>query len=174
MEKGLEKNSENEFIFDTSSFLSLESVYLLSKVLDFFTIITTYLVFGELEEFAQYDDILGVIAKRVLANRDKLSLEEARIIERLNYVGFVDEELFNLSLNEGIMLITDDLKLLRHTAGKIKRAFSTYFLTTFVIAEILTKKQALEKLEKMRNIRNWQNNIIYISTKEQLESLNYQ
>ena len=78
---------------------------------------------------------------------------------------------FSISLQENITLITDDLKLLRHTTGKIKRALSTYFLTDFVYAGVLSRREALVKLEVIRNIRNWQDNIIYISTKEILEKI---
>ncbi|MBL7147826.1 MAG: hypothetical protein ISS82_03300 [Nanoarchaeota archaeon] len=98
-------------------------------------------------------------------------LKRATITKKIDHVSNVDEELFNLSSKENILLITDDLKLLHHTADKIKRAFSTYFLTDFVCAGILTKKEALEKLELMRDLRNWKANIIYLVTKKELEKL---
>ena len=106
-----------------------------------------------------------------IPKRDKFLFKETAITEKLDYVSPIDEELFNISLQEDITLITDDLKLLRHTTGKIKRALSTYFLTDFVHAGILSRGEALAKLEIMRNIRNWQDNVIYISTKEILENI---
>lgn len=171
MEENLEENSKDKFLFDTSAFLSIESIHLLDTVIDLFSVITTTPVFRELDDFAQHEDVLGIMAERVLAKRNKFLFKESVVTEKLNYVSFIDEELFNISLKEDIILITDDLKLIRHTTGKIKRAFSTYFLTDFVHAGILTKEEALVKLEAIRDIRNWQDNIIYLSTKEILENI---
>lgn len=171
MEEKSEEKSKDKFLFDTSAFLSIESIHLLDTVIDLFSVITTPSVFRELDDFAQHEDVLGIIAERVLAQRNKFLFKESVVTEKLNYVSSIDEELFNISLKEDITLITDDLKLLRHTTGKIKRFFSTYFLTDFVYAGILTKKEALMNLETMRNIRNWQDNILYLSTKEIIENI---
>ena len=171
MEKNLEKNSKDKFLFDTSAFLSIESIHLLGMVIDLFLVITTPSVFRELKDFAQYEDVLGLIAERVLAKSNQFLLREITITEKLAYVSSIDEELFNISLKDNITLITDDLILIHHTTGKIKRAFSTYFLTDFVYAKIMTKKEALVELEAMRDIRNWQDNIIYLSTKKILENI---
>jgi len=172
MENDSEKSSKKDkFIFDTSAFLSLESIYLLDNVLDLFSIITTHSVIRELEDFARYKDHLGLTASRVLSKRNKFSTKDTIITQNLDYVSLTDETLFNLSLKEDVPLITDDLKLLRHTTDKIKRTFSTYFLTNFVYASIISKNEALEKLELMSKTRNWRNNIIYLSTKEELNNL---
>lgn len=171
MEENLEENSKDKFLFDTSAFLSIESIHLLDTVTDIFSVITTPSIFRELDDFSQHEDVLGLIAERVLARRNRFLFKEITITEKLDYVSSIDEELFNISLTENITLITDDLKLLRHTTGKIKVAFSTYFLTDFVHAGILTKEEALVKLGAMRNIRNWQNNLIYLSTKKILENI---
>ncbi len=160
-----------DFVFDTAAFLTLESVHLLKHALESFSIVTTTSVVEELEEFAQYDDELGTIAQRVLKLKHLFGIEESPIKNILRYVSITDKELYNLSLSKNIPLITDDTKLIHHTKGKIRRAFSTLFLSIFVESGIMTKKEALEILELMRNIRNWQNNIIYISSKEELNNL---
>ena len=74
-------------------------------------------------------------------------LEESSVTHRLQYVSTTDEELYNLALSKNVPLVTDDTKLTHHTKGKIKRAFSTLFLRTFVDAELMTKEEALAKLE---------------------------
>ena len=171
MEKNLEESSKDKFLFDTSAFLSLESANLLDTILETFSIITTFSVLQELKDFSQHEDKLGKIAKRVLNKKNKFLLKETSITEKLNHISETDKELFNLSLEENTQLITDDLKLLYHTTGKIERSFSTIFLTIFVSSEILTKKQALEKVELMRDLRNWKSNIIYLTTIKELEDL---
>lgn len=160
-----------DFVFDTAAFLTLESVRLLEHALESFSIVTTPSVIWELEEFAQYGDELGTIAQRTLKLKHLLSIEESPIKNRLSYVSITDEEVYNLSSSKNIPLITDDTKLIHHTKGKIRRAFSTLFLSIFVESGIMTKTEALETLELMRNIRNWQNNIIYISSREELNNL---
>ena len=78
---------------------------------------------------------------------------------------------FNLALSKKTTLITDDIKLTRHAEGKIQIEFSTYFLPIFIESEILTKNEAIQKLEQMRCVRNWQDNIIYLSAKEELNNI---
>ncbi len=66
MEKSFEGNSRDRFLLDTSAFLSLESVHLMDTILDLFSVVTTTSVLRELESFALYEDVLGLIAGRVL------------------------------------------------------------------------------------------------------------
>lgn len=171
MENYSKESSKDRFLFDTSAFLSLESIRLLDVILDRYCILTTKSVLEELEQFAKHDDLLGLMARKVLMKISKLILTEANNKVQLDYVSPVDKELFTLSLKEDIVLVSDDIKLMRHSVGRIKIAFSTYFLTDFVFLEIHTKKEALSKLEELRGIRNWQDNLIYLSTKEELEKI---
>lgn len=159
------------FVFDTSAFLSLESISILDIALKNFSIVTSNFVFHELGDFAAYNDTLGRIAQQVLNQKDKIAVEKPFIKEHLGFVSETDNGIFNIALSKDIALITDDIKLARHCVGKIDTEFSTFFLLAFVDAGLLTKTESLQKLEKMRNIRNWQDNIIYISTKEELDTM---
>ncbi len=156
------------FVFDTSAFVSLESVYLLDLVLKNFQIITSPSVFSEVGDFAIHNDELGQAAQRVLEKKQKIVIEEANTAEELLFVSLTDKEVFNLALGKKITLITDDVKLARHAEMKIQTEFSTFFLSAFIASELLTKKEALQKLELMRSIRNWKDNIIYLSAKEEV------
>jgi rRNA-processing protein FCF1 len=169
----MERNSSEsskavDFVFDTSAFLSLESIELLEKVLKQFSAATTSSVIRELDDFAEHDDLLGNIAKRILKLRHLFAVEDLPIIYKLKYVSTTDEELYNVARAKNIPLVTDDTKLTHHTEGKISRAFSTLFLRAFVDAELITKQEALTKLELMRKARNWQNNLVYLTSKELL------
>ncbi len=160
------------FVFDTSAFVSLESVYLLDTVLKNFQIITSPGAFSEVGDFAIHEDELGQAAQRVLDKKKRIDLEKPEVKEELTFVSQVDNEVFNLALGKEIMLITDDIKLTRHAGSKIEIEFSTYFLPLFIGSGLLTKSEALQKLEQMRSIRNWQDNIIYLSAKEELNNIN--
>lgn len=164
------KSSEN-YILDTSAFISLESVNILERVLKASSITTTNSVLKELEEFAKYEDKYGKIAKNVLKLKSKFTIESCKITESIKYIEPTDNELYNLALKKKLPLVTDETKLVHHTRHKIDVYFSPFFLVLLLEAEYLTKEEALDKLEKLRDIRNWRNNIIYLITKNQLEKL---
>ena len=164
------KNSEN-YILDTSALISLESINILEQVLKLFSITTTSSVIKELDEFAKYDDKYGKIAKNILKLKSKFTIESCEIKESIKYIESTDNELYNLSLKKKLPLITDETKLVHHTRHKIEAYFTTVFLVMLTEAKYFTKKEALNKLEELRDIRNWRNNIIYLITKNQLEQL---
>src|SRR3989344_1877492 len=161
---------KNRLIFDTSALISLETIHLLERVFDSFEIITTDSVIKELENFAKYEDDYGFISKRVLLYSDRFKISKAALKEVFENLENTDNELYNLAKLEKVVVITDDIKFSNITREKIKTKFSTFFLGFFISKGGLTKLQALERLEKLRDIRNWQHNIIYLVTKEELES----
>lgn len=168
----MEEDSEkNEYIFDTSALISLGAIKLVDEVLALARIALTASIIKELEEFAKYDDEYGKASKEVLKYKDKLIVKETEIKEFIDYIQPTDNELYNLAKRQSSALITDDIKFSRHVDGKIETQFSTFFLTLLVSSRNLPKEKALELLEKLRNIRNWRDNIIYITTKNQLERL---
>lgn len=159
------------FVVDTSAFLSLESVSLLETIIKNFEINTSPGVTRELGEFAEYDDELGTLAQHVLIKKEHLIVEKPPLEDRIIFVSETDNELFNLARLKKSTLITDDIKLTRHCVNKIRTEFSTYFLIAFVETGFVTKQEGIKKLEKMRQIRNWQDNIIYLTAKEELEKI---
>ena len=164
------KSSKN-YILDTSALISLESINILEEVLRLFSITTTNSVIKELEEFAKYDDKYGKIGQNVLKSKSKLITESCEITESIGYIESTDNELYNLSLKKRLPLVTDETKLVHHTRHKIEVYFTTVFIILLVGKEYFTKKEALNKLEELRDIRNWRDNMIYTATKNQLEQL---
>ena len=128
-------------------------------------------IIKELEEFAKYEDEYGKASKEVLKYKNKFIIKKTEIKESIGYVQKTDNELYNLAKKQSSTLITDDVKFSRHVDGKIDTQFSTFFLALLVSSKYLSKEKALELLEKLRNIRNWRNNIIYLITKNQIEQL---
>ena len=164
------KSSEN-YILDTSALISLGSINILEQVLKVFSVTTTNSVIKELEEFAKYDDKYGKIAKNVLKLKSKFTIESCKVTESIKYIEPTDNELYNLALKKKLPLVTDETKLVHHTRHKIEVYFSPVFLILLLKSGHLSKEKALELLEKLRNIRNWRENIIYLITKNQLEQL---
>ena len=166
------ENSEtSEYIFDTSALISLGTVKVIDEVLKLTKIVITPSIIKELEEFAKHSDEYGKASKEVLKYKDRFIVKKAEIKESIEFIQKTDNEIYNLAKKFSSTLITDDIKLSRHVDGKIDTKFSTFFLTLLVSSRHLSKEKALEFLEKVRNIRNWRDNIIYSITKNQLESL---
>src|SRR3989344_6922698 len=151
------KSSEN-YILDTSALISLESIDILEQVLKLFSITTTNSVIKELEEFAKYDDRYGKIAKNVLKLKNRFTIESCEIKESIKYLESTDNELYNLALKKKLPLITDETKFVHHTRDKIEVYFTAIFLVMLKEAGYFTKMKALNKLEELRDIRNWRNN----------------
>lgn len=168
----MEEDSEKkEYVFDTSALISLGDIKVIGEVLKLAEIVVTPSIVKELEEFAKYDDEYGKASKEVLKYKDKFIVKNTEIKESIEYIQTTDNELYNLAKTQSSTLITDDIKFSRHVDGKIDTQFSTLFLTLLVSSGHLSKEKALELLEKLRGIRNWRNNIIYLATKEELEKL---
>ena len=168
MEENLEKK---EYVFDTSALISLGAIKVMDEVLKLAEIVVTLSIIKELEEFAKHDDEYGKASKEVLMYKDKFIVKKAEIKEAIKHIQTTDNELYNLSKILSYTLITDDIKFSRHVDGKIDTQFSTFFLILLVSSRHLSKEKALELLEKVSDIRNWRNNIIYLITKSQLEML---
>jgi hypothetical protein len=103
--------------------------------------------------------------------KTKYTIESCEIIESIKHVEPTDNELYNLSLKKRLPLVTDETKLVHHTRHKIEVYFSPVFLILLLKEKYFTKEEVLDKLEKLKEIRNWRNNIIYLITKNQLEKL---
>lgn len=159
------------YILDTSAFISLESIGILDKVFHLFSVSTTDSVIKELEEFAKYDDKYGQMAKRILGKRSKFTIKSTKIIESIKFLEVTDNELYNLSLKDKLPLVTDETKFVHHVRDKIDVYFSPVFLIFLTKSEDLSKEKALELLEELRDIRNWRDNIIYLTIKDQLDNL---
>jgi hypothetical protein len=167
----MEEELGKRFVLDTSALLSLESCDILDIIYDRFIVLATPSVVNELQDFAKHSDKLGDLAKKVLDSRQKITIKEIAIEKELGYVSKTDKELFNLALQEKATLVSDDTQLLYHVDKEIDSGFSTIFLSLLIELEILTRDKALENLEIMRRDRNWQDNIIYVTTKEELEKM---
>ena len=166
----MEESSEKSFIIDTSALISLEIIEILKKLLNFNKFIISEGVLLELEDFAQYEDFLGSKAKKILELKSSLTIENVQIKEKIKNLQNTDNELVSLAIKKQLPIITDDIKIMRH-AKNVQTFFSAYFLIALITSKALTKDEAIEKLNKIRNSRNWRDNIIYLTTLEQIQKL---
>jgi len=167
MEKGLKEG----FVFDTSALISLGIIGLIDDVSRLAEITVTPSVIKELEEFAQFDDRNGKASKEVLRYKDKFIVKKVDAKESIEFIQETDNELYNVSKEKGLTLITDDIKFSRHVEGKIDTQFSTFFITTLTSSGNLSKKKALALLKRLRDTRNWRSNVIYLTSIKSLEQI---
>ena len=167
----MEETLKRRFVFDTSALISLGSIKLIDKILDFSEIIVAPSVIDELENFAKHEDKYGLAAKEVLNYKGLFTIEIPKNTEKIEFIQKTDNELYNIAKANSIPLITDDIKLSRHLSNYIKTYFSTQFIIILVVSNHLHKEEALKLLDELKDIRNWRNNIIYLSTKNAIEKL---
>ncbi len=161
---------KREVVLDTSALLSLQSGSLLRQVTEYYNLLVIQSVMCELEDFAQHDDELGSIAQEILDNEGLLDVETVRVTEEIPKIEHTDNEVYNLALEEELLLIIDDVKFCRKVE-EVETAFSTYFLGYLVERDKLTAEEAMEKLASIQERRNWRENIIYLTTRKELEKL---
>ena len=165
------KSSKDSFVFDTSALISLASIDLIENIIKHFNVISTESVIKELDDFSKFEDRFGNASKEVLKYKNNFTIKSAKIIKKIEFIEETDNELFNLALKEKIVLITDDTKISYHTRKDIETNFSTFFLGFLIGTKTISKEDAIDKLEKLRDLRSWKNNIIYLTTKKELEDL---
>jgi predicted nucleic acid-binding protein len=145
----------------------------LDEVVDKFSVHTTEEVFSELQEIAQQQDYLAEAAEKTLNDRDKINLQETES-ERFQTSRIDCGEASCLALTREIdadFLLTDDL----HAMAEIKKistaevAISPLMLQAMVENNTITKKEAVDKLEKLAETRDWMGTPIYRRAKNRLE-----
>ena len=166
-----DSSKKEEFVFDTSALISLATINLIDKILGFAQVIVTPSVLKEVEEFAKFSDNYGKAGKEILKYEENFTVIKPYIKENIKFIGKADNELYNLAKEKRLPLITDDIKLSRHTDGKIETQFSVYFVIALVASGAMPNEEALALLEMLRDLRNWRSNIIYVLARKELERL---
>ncbi len=109
----MEKDSKDEFVFDTSALISLGIASLIDKILEICKIVVSKGVIRELEDFARFDDKYGNAGKEVLKFKETFSICDIEVKEEMPYLSKTDNELYHLAKERFLPLITDDIKLLK-------------------------------------------------------------
>lgn len=151
-------------VADTSALISLASIELLDTFLTEFDVHTTELVVEELEETSEYDDPHGHAAETVLNNLNKITthqttgtFESSRVDQGEGSCAVLTNEI------DADFLITDDLRALPElqTIAGSTVAISPIVLKALVNRDILSRDEALEKLDELAKTRDWLGAPIY-------------
>ena len=154
---------------DTSALLSLEAGKILDLVIENFELVIPKRVEEELKGISKNHDFEGNMAKRIFSFLE----DEIKVIDASKHSEEGELECVYLANDLNVeFLITDDTAALEKLEKicKKKIAFSTTLLSALIIKNELSKKEAINILERMRVKRNWKDNIIFEQAKSLLEN----
>lgn len=160
-------------VVDTSALVSIASIDLLDTVLTTFDVNTTRTVVDELEDTAEYDDRHGDAACSVLMRREELTVHQpdgdpvqsSRIDPGEGSCARLTGEI------DAAFLITDDLRALPElqTVADADVAISPIVLRALVNKGVLSREEAMEKLDRLAVQRDWLGAPIYRRAERLLE-----
>ncbi len=161
-------------VVDTSAFISLGFCDLVLVLLKEFEVHTTEVVIDELKEMREYEDEEGETAKKVIENKDEITIHE--FDKKFNFkqrdIDRGEGSCAVLAKNTGTdFLITDDVRALPYlkTISMTKVVFSPIVLKALVHRNILSEKEAEEKLTDLIESRDWFETPIYEKSLELFE-----
>lgn len=152
-------------VADTSALISLAIADSLTHLLNEYDVHTTQTVVTELEDTAAYDDSHGQAADDVLHHMDQLTVHETT--ESSVMSARIDEgEATCLTLTkerEAAFLLTDDLRALPELQALIDAhvAISPLVLKALITRNIITRREAKDRLEHLATTRDWLGAPIY-------------
>ena len=161
-------------VADTSALISLAIADSLDLVLDEFTVHTTQVVVGELEETATYDDAAASAATHVLARQDEFTThaveDDVPTTSRIDRGEGSCVMLANRL--DAAFLITDDLRALPELQQlcKAKVAISPIVLKALVQRGTLTNADAKQRVEQLAETRDWLEAPIYRRARQLFET----
>lgn len=146
-------------VVDTSSFITLATAELLPLVLDEYDVHTTETVIEELTETAEYDDRDADAASTVLEHEAEIAVhgtdspgfESSRVDEGEGSCAVLTRNV------DAAFLITDDLRSLPElqAVAAANVAISPILLKALVQRGKLSREEALEKLDRAAETRDW-------------------
>lgn len=156
-------------VADTSALISLAVADVLDPVLDRFDVHTTTLVRDELRETADYDDVHARGATAVLDRLDRLTVHEVDSPIESSRIDAGEGSCVVLARELGsAFLLTDDLRALPELEAAVdaRVAISPIVLRALVIRGELTHEEALARLERLAEDRDWLGAPIYRRARE--------
>lgn len=153
---------------DTSALVTLATIDLLDTFFTEFDVHTTETVVDELEVTAEYDDSHGDAAKTVLDHLDRITVHRINSEFSSSRVDAGEGSCACLTQELDMeFLITDDLRAVPElqTIVDARVAISPIILKALANRDVLTREEALGKLETAAEQRDWLESPIYRKAK---------
>ncbi len=147
------------FAIDTCSLIALHYSGYLEAAVETANLVITKRIYSELEEMGKFSDDDSSAALEVLKFIPKVTIIETQPKSTR------EEELVEAALmHKCDFIVSDDIR----TISKLRKAdvpviFSTHLLYYLYGAGVISKRDGLIALEKMRSKRTWKENLIYIA-----------
>ncbi|MFO7967390.1 MAG: hypothetical protein R6U44_07305 [Archaeoglobaceae archaeon] len=156
-----------KLVFDTSALISLEVASLMTQVIQTFYVVVPERVNEELKEMANYEDVHGKAANRIL-QMEGIEVREAGEVD--THLMYVDEgEAEALELAKSVCadyLVCDDYESFWYlTENFEKTVFSVFVVKHLCKKGIIASEEGWKFIEMIRERRTWGDNIIYKTAK---------
>lgn len=157
----------HKLVFDTSALISLEVANLMNKASEIFRVFIPKKVHEELKEIANYEDVHGKAANRIL-KMERIEIREVGDINR--HLTHIDEgEAEALELAKAIVadyLICDDYESFWYLSDNFEKTVFSVFVVRYLCEEgIISIEEGWDFIEMIRKRRTWGDNIIYRTAK---------
>jgi len=160
------------FILDTGALLSLPQSVYFEELIKQKKLFTTKEVMEEIHNIAQYDDILGIAAKKIIKKKQLLEIGFPKKLLQIK-IEPAELSVFSLGKEKGYFIITDDMHAARIAKEKenIKSAPSFYLLLLLYKQKKISKENLKEDIQKIVYNRNWSSGVLYEYAKEIIRGL---
>jgi predicted nucleic acid-binding protein len=161
-------------ILDTSAFISLSMADLMERVVEDYSVHTTQEVISELEQTAREEDRVSDAASQVLSCRESIEVH-SQSFERFETSRLDSGEASCVALTREVdadFMLTDDLRAMAEIKklSTLEVAISPFMIVAMAKNDVLSREEALEKIEKLAENRDWLGTPIYQRAKKQFEN----
>jgi predicted nucleic acid-binding protein len=161
-------------ILDTSAFISLSMADLMERVVEDYSVHTTQEVISELEQTAREEDCVSEAAARALSYSERIEVH-SQGFERFETSRLDSGEASCIALTREIdadFILTDDLRAMAEIKklSTVEVAISPFMIVAMVKNDVLSREEALNKMEGLAENRDWLGTPIYQRAKKQFEN----
>lgn len=161
-------------VADTSALVSLAAAEVLDLVVAEYEVHTTAVVLTEIEETAEYEDVHGRAASRVLDARQTLTVHDCEGDIRSTRIDAGEASCLALAADlDAAFLLTDDLRALPELQAltDAQVAISPLVLRALVTRDVLDTDDALERLDTLASELGWLGTPIFRRAKRLFEDI---
>lgn len=160
------------YVLDTAALLSLAQSIYFENVLKENRLFTTKEVIEEIQNIAQYEDILGKAAQRVLKKKQFIQIKAPKKQLSLK-MELAELSIFSLGKEQKYFIITDDVHAARIAKEKenLKSAPSFYLLILLYRDKKISKENLKKDIQNIMYKRNWFSGVLYEYAQDLIRNL---
>lgn len=142
----------SRFFIDTCSLIAIQYSGYFNEVSENLELVVTETVIKELRSIAKFND--------QDANCARMILDECHILVTISsdFEGDAEKELMDLSMKEGSIFVTDDIKAIKKAPKGLNILNSIHLVYILFRKDIIDLHHAVNAFNRMRKKRDWRSN----------------